>query len=949
MPERNSLLTRTDPRVQPLAAPNVRAPSGAFGDYSGVQDFAQGVGNVADAASQGANHVLRAAMQEADRRDANDIEARFRLAMNEEGQGLQEDTIKAISSGLKHDALMKAVEDSSKVRFKNIDAKLADIKERNQKVYNQIVTPAAKELAWSQRVGSVRDQAASHNGALVQAERYETALANDDILFAATAGNPMNVLQVASSVAADMARTNNLFTPQQRMQRQAAIKDHVAQVLLGAAQVYPNPALEGEARKARDSGLITPGTYARVVDEIKRANNPVNINAELRGTVKAVNDQIKGGDTVDINTTAEATANAITTYHTPEARFNEVLKPHLLAAMEGRLRAAVGNGGLVGGTLYSTQQLAAELGKTESTLLKSLFNSEFSEARTQAYISLPNLREDLKASYDMMPSDTDYASYRTALASAVSKQLDMVEKFQSHELYKDNPGVTQAIKAGDTAALVRVQRSLYDRDGVPENRRVYGSPAEINQLKQRLTMTDEASVGDTVQLIDSFINKFGKDSYGALMSTAQAPGPVSGVFRFSAQRFLALNRDAEQNIVSMLPDLVQAVSWASSQTAKGVAEKNPEFERDTKAYWNAAFSSSYSGEFSAKAAFGGGGFGRRLANELRSSPESSALGQASLRDGTYDSIHSLGQALTQYYAAGKKDELLRPNEAAAKARDIIGRAFIPVSSNGGGNDRPIYTFAPVTARQTSWYTGGSKGAFNSQRHYAQMESAAWDSMFLVNDPKLELGGALQWQFNLALTHAFNGPRVGFNTELAQMPNLNPAFSATVRTNMHTTAFNSRPVDFANLGIVTQNAKGEDVFTPLSEDSIVTDFLPITVREKVAAILKKVDKTDSAGRNQLILANAFQRELNTKTSSWDVYISGGRDYAGTSGTTSKAGPRASVVVKQADGSFKKLAISAVDADNRLEALMAATSYTDRSGSNNQVRKELLGTPVSSIKK
>lgn len=958
MPERRTLLSQSSPDVGPIKPSTIDAPAGAFGDERGMSNFGSALQDAASTGVRIASERIAQLHQLGDQRDASDIHARLQLAINQQAQGLYQDYTNfttptqnedgTANPALSNDPLMSAVNDSAQKRLKAIGDSMADMRTRNPRVYDQLITPNTIAATWSGHVDNVQRAAINFSAEKNQQDRYETAVKSDDIMFTSAAASPDGSLKAAQAVYADLSRRGDMFTAQQRSQRRASAQANVFQAMMGSATLTPGQGVIDASQKARDQGFVSPEQHAHVVAEVARQLKPANINHELRITATNLNETIKSGDQVGITAGNTTLAAALQTYDTPSARYSEVVKPRVLSLMEGKLRNNTANGFLAGGNLQSAQTILGELDKPQSQMIDTMFEQDYRDTLAQQFNAMPGLQKSVEGNVDYQASAQDLANYRTALRSTLQKQTDMVDHYQVHELYKSNPGVVAAIQTGNMASIVRVQRSLYDRDGIPENRRVYGDPSEIEALNQQMSKTDEASVAQTAQMVTGLVNHYGKDGYGALMSVAQAPGATAGIVRTMAQQFVALNKDAADGITSMLPDLIQAVSWASSTDAKKVNDTDPTFKRDTDAFWNAAFSSRSSDDFNSKKAWA-----LLQDGKLISAPESSPLGQAAMRDGTYASIHDLGLALTQYYAAGKKDRVMSRNDAAAEARKVIGRAFVPLYSTGAGADSPVYTFGPVTKRQTAWYTGANKGAFNDDRQYAQLEGAAWDSMFMTNDPKFSLGGKMQWEFNLALTGLLNGPRIGMNTELAQMPNLDPAFWNVVRTvkdnaewkGVSTTAFNMNPIDFKNVGVAFPGKDGKDEFVPLSEDKIVTDFLPLTVQEKVKALLKTTEPDDVAGRNQLVLANNFQRELNTKTQSWDVYISGGRNYDGTAGISSKVGPRASVVVRQADGSLKKLSISVADADNRLEAMTAASSWTNREGSNNQLRKELLGTPPS----
>lgn len=935
MAERDTILSRGPTSAGPIQGPNVRPPAGSFGVYEGLSDLGRGLQNAGETGASVAARYYDRVRQESDSRDANDIQARFQLALNEESTGLQQDYIKSVESGLAHEPLLNAVSTSAQARMKNIDDRLADMRTRNPRIFDRIVTKETKAAAWSARVDNVTGAAIQHSAQVSQGERWETAVKNDDFEFANVAGNPGGVLAVADKVLADIDAKKNLFTAEQRMRRKNAVEQRVSQTIIASAQITGDKGLEPIARNARDRGLMTPGQYAAVVADIARLNDPTIQKGELRATADAMNKRVKGGDhKVDPVQVQEALSNAMVTYQTPDERFNQVIKPHVLSFMEGKLRSAAGHGFLVANDYRSANRILSELAKPESAEIAALFEQQFGDAKVQAFTTYPAMQADMKATWDMKPSAEDYASYRSALQATLQKQTEMVDNFRSYALYKDNPGVAQAIAQGDMVALERVQRQLYARDGIPEDKQIIAVPDELDAIRERLNLVDEASVGQTAKMIDDMVRKFGSSGYGALISLSQAPGPVAGIVRFQAQRFNVLNKDAEAGIGIMLPELIQAVSWSGSKAAKDIKDKDPNFDRDNSLYWNRAFAYGYPGDESVAYQYrnAASSFRKLVSDDFSVNPSTSPLGQASTREGSYDAIHSLGKALTDYYRQGTKNTApMHPAEAAKKAREVLSRAFIPVKANGGGAEQPIYTFAPVTKKETSWYTSGSRGAFNSQRHYAQMEAAAWDSMFLANQPKFGLGGKIQWSLDSALADLFNGPKMGIDIEFGQMPNLDTAFYGQVFADLRTTAYNKNPIDFANVGIETVNNKGEKQFMPLSEDRIVTDYLPVTVRERVAGLLKKLDPTDYAGRAQLILANNFQREPNPKTQSWDVYLTSGRDYDGTAGTVSKAGPRASVVVRQADGTWKKLAISFVEADNRLEAFMGRSSFTNRPGS------------------
>lgn len=949
MAERQTLLSQDNRSTPALRAVDVRPPAGSFGDYSGLEDIGRGIQSMADTGTQIANHQLHKIKQEADARDANDIQGRLQLALNSEGIKLQQGYTEDAASGLSNDPLMQAVNKRAELGHKNIMESMKDMRARNPKVFDRIVTPNSVAGAWSGHVDNVQRAAIGHSAVINQADRVDTAMKNDALMLTQVAAAPGSVLQVAGSVLADIDRTAKLFTPDQRHARRNQVEKSVWETLAAGSE-NGDPKSVSEGLKARDAGLITPLEYERLRSNYARVMSPAHLNGENRGIAHDVNEKIKGGDSVNWQTQNEALVNASATYTKPESKYNEVIKPNLLARMEGSVRSTAADGFLVANNFASAKSMLAELAKPESATIRSLFESSYQEAWNQTLQALPGMLADLKATVGMRPSEQDYGSFKTALTATLSKQAAMVDNWQVHELYKDNPGVRQAVAQGDNAALVRVQRGLYDRDQIPEDRRVYGDPAEIRALSQRMDQRDEASVNQTAKMLGSFVKKFGVDSYGALISTAQAPGPVSGVVRYMAQQFSALNRESADRIVGLMPELVQAAAWSGSQSYKAVAEKNPDFDKQTQAYWQAAFSSGYAGEFNSGAAFG-----KFEDGKLHSSPESSPFGNAALREGTYEGLQDIGLALTRYYVAGKKDRTMDPNKAAAYARDILGRAFIPVSTNGGANPNKTYTFAPVTTQPTDWFQPGAAGSFNNQRHYANAEAASWDSMFLTSNPKFALGGSIHWWGDVMLNGMLSGPKMGDWMHYGQLPNLDSSFSQPARAYAGSGPLSPsgsrsknetvlpEPIDFVNAGVLMDD-NGKQTFVPLSESRIVTDFLPVTVREKMTALIHEVDSTDQKGRSQVVLGNNFQREFNPKTNAWDVYLSGGRDYAGTAGTASKVGARTSVVIKQKDGTYKKLSISAQDANNRLEALMSATGYFDRPGAPKDIARVVKTVPA-----
>lgn len=940
MPERQSLLTaQVSGRIQPAAAPDVRAPSGAFGDFSGQQAFGGAIQNASSVVSSVTAERVQQIHKQIDRRDASDISAKYRLSVEEQGLELRDAYQKATEAGLSGAALSKVLDDQEKLGLVKINKKLEAMKELNPKMYERIVTSESMTAAWGGQVANYRQHAMDRDSELRQADRYETTTRLDEINFAKVATSPSDTLTLYGNVAKDINDRRSMFTTGQNNQRLAVARSKVGESLMGAAMLSPDKGVIDTAARARDQGIISQTDYAQIENRVKKGLDPAVHAGEIHLIASQTNEKLASGKQLGLEASNQILNDEASQYQTPTGVFEGAVKPRIIALMSGELNSEMASGFFDGMNYNTATQLASELSDPSSTKINQLFLYKFRNLLHSQLNSTPGLQAKIVGAADFTPSTSDLAGYRQAVLSAVQRQTNMVTSGHSYELYRNDAGMKQVLDTHNPGQIVRAQKAMYESGGIPEEYRVYGHPDEINALREMASRTGEADANQTAAMVGQMIDTYGKEAFRALKSIAQntQDNPAGGIVRFAAQQIMAETDTDARNIASLVPQIAQAVSWGNSVKAKALFA-DPAAAKQLKEatdMYDAAFSTAYAKEFNGKKAYA-----QWLDGKLESSPLTSPLGQAAIREGTYSSIYNTGLALTKYYAFAQKDATMNPSQAADKARKVLSTAYIPVATNGGSNDHPVYGFAPPSNTATDWISPGSKGAYNDQHHFAQIDAASFDSMFFAGDPKLQSLGNIQWSFNAAMASFVSGPHIGEHWDLAHMPNLDTTFFSLVRNNPGTKAFSGSQIDFKGVGIMMPGKDGKDVFVPLSDDRVITGVIPDDMREKVRQVLKRVDQTDIAGRNQVVLANTFQREANEQNRAWDMYVSSSRNYLGNSGTLDKTAPRAQLMYRANDGTVKPFSVSFKDASDRREALMAAQSFFNRPGANDKLRKEII---------
>ncbi len=953
MPERQTLITSgQNTRIQPAAPSNVRAPSGAFGDTSGLQTFGrslESVGNDLSQLQRQRQAMDRRIREEGDRRDASDIHQRLRLVLDNQDTAVAQGLSDAMAKGLRGDDLLKAVDEFGRAGAKAIDSdpQLVALKKKNEKAYAEVASQAVKETEWGVKMNRFKEKVTGYNAELDLQDRMDTTTQLDEKKFGKVATSSLGTLAAFKDMLDDNNARAPLLPAQFRRQRVDAGQRQVLSALRAEALLKPSEDVIKTSQYALSKGIISPDDQAEIEANVIKALNPEGLKAAARDKWKEYAEKQAGGTDVDPEVLREAAATAMATYPEPALKYEKVVKPWILSGISNELRKGTGIG-FVGTDYKNTAFFLSELEKPVSSFVDEFVASKFQDQRLKIFQANPGLAEMLGDPSLHTASAADTAEIRNLYKAAATKQMELAKAGRIYENYKDHPKIQTAIKFGTPEQLVAEQETLYERDGVPEEMWVVGDPTDLYALGAQAKMTGEVEANKMATMSQGFWDKYGPKAWQGLISISRNEGDdaMRGIARVVAQQSMAETPDDVARIKRIVPQIAAALSWTRSKAGQETLA-NPDKTRDNQIvdFYNASFGSAFAGDFDPGVAFMVNKDGR-LSSDVLGSP----LGLAGTREGTLKPIYEAGLALARYYGHGaQKDDTLAPNLAAAKARSILGTAFIPIITNGGNSDNPVWAIGPVSNVPTDMVSPGSLASFRSQEDFMRTDVAARDAIFFSEKPSFNTPGSVQWDINATMAYILSGHKMGSNatidrsglydrsrrwlTTLHHMPNRDTAFFGMAQDNAHLKGLGLDDFDFANMGILDE--KG--TFVSISEERVHTGMIPEDMREGVTHYLKSIDKTDVAGRIRVILGNASQWEPNGARGRYDLYVSSGEAFLGNAGRFSKTAPRAQVVVmkKQADGTMKPVPVNLSFAKARIlrEAFTAGASFLGRKGVSN----------------
>ncbi len=964
--ERQTLLSRGPTSGGRAIGPDVRAPQAAFGVYDGLNDLGRGVQNAAGTVSHIAGEIENRKIARVNQLDAADMADRYKLVRSNKALQLQKDVNEFQKNGLLGRELDEAVAKRGQELQAEIPLEMDDLRKRNPEVFAKIVSPEALKSDWGTHINGVRGQVEEYSSTVYQEQRWATRLTNTENDLKNVQESPSGSVDIGIRSLTKFGEETGNFTARQRHDYKNVVSAKVLSSLQAGAVFGKTDTLES-AKKALDAGLIQPDDHARIVATFSRTTDPKVIAGDITKAFKDITNRVAGGEDLgrDSNLTARydlATADASLLYVGDDGKFrnttalySEVVKPAILAVMQNSLSTpGKSDGFLLGQRFADVNRILAELDNPESEVINQLFQQQYASAKTQAFIQMPNSREAMRATMDEKPSQADFNDYRSALKVKYAAQAELVNNYRANELYTEDPAVSQALAKNDPILIEEAYSKIYDRDGIPEDRRVYANPDHVNKLRARENLGSESEVLETEKLFKQFTKHYGNKGTNALMSLAQGNKPFNGLMAFAAALTQTASPTEAANISSVTTEMWQAIAAQNSaDMKKKTSEADQRLLNDVELFSSAALSTTYAGEFNPGAAWA-----KSQDGELRPLPRNSPFGQAATRAGIYDGLEALNLAMARHYTFTRKSGTFQPNEAAKQVRDILGRAFIPAKINGASdaNPSPVYGFVPnIRSGQVPWYVAGQEGQFASQRHASEVYGAALDSFFLAATPNLEFAASTHFAVKGVMARMFSGTHLGGNTELAQMLPINAMAWSIVRDNPKAEILRSHNIPFDRVGVVVEDVeeykddygrpshRKVEKFIHLSEDRLniaTSNFFPDTVKARVDEAIKRIDPTDRAGRAAIALANNHQWEMNPTTGEWDMYIPTGTNWAGTAGSVSGAGPRVTAVILNEDGkTWRKLSLPAKHVGDRAAEIMNAGSFFRQPGAPSTIRDEM----------
>ena len=960
MAERDTILSRGPTSAGPIQGPNAHAPQGSFGVYEGLGDLGRGLQRAGETGANIVSHHI----ERVNRLDASDMADRYKSVRDSQALKLQTDVTK-LKETLLGDELDSAISQRGKELQDEIPGMMEDLRKRNPAVFAKVVSPEALRADWGTVVNNWRGHGHDYSTGVYQEQRWATRVTNTENDLKAVQGSATGSVDVGINYLKKFAAETENFTLRQKHEYQRAVGAKVLSSLEASA-IWGKPDTSDAATRALDAGIIQPDDHARILATHAKVTDPKVIAADITKAHDDYVNRVAGGESLNGTNLLTRLDRALADrallhkgddgkFRNPAALYRDAVKPTILAIMQNKLSSPGQNKGFLLGSSYTSgQTLLAELDKPESAVIDQLVRDAYSATWNEAFIGLIESREAIKATAEQLPAQGDLNGFRTQLRAQLSTQIEMVNDWRANELYTQDAAVKQATEKNDPILLRAAYEKLFDRDRIPDDRRVYANPADVNALRQRAAMGSESEVLETEKMFQQFTKTYGKQGYGALMSLGRGNTAFNGLMAFAAQQTAAASPTEAANIWTVTTEMWQALAAQNSaDMKKKTSDSDARLLNDVELFASAALSAGYAGEFKP-----GKAWAQQQDNKLRPMPRLSPLGQAATRAGIYEGLEALNLAMVRHYTFTRKSGTMNPNLAAAAVRDIIGRALIPVKVNGASdaNPNPIYGFSPnIRSGQVPWYTPSPEGGFATQRHAAEVYGAAFDSYFLQITPKLGAVAAGHFAVKGVMARLFSGTHVGGNTELAQMLPINAMAWSIVRDNPKAAVLNETNIPFDRIGIVVEDVeeyKDEagktrhrkiEKFAHLSEDRLhisTSNFFPDTVRARVDEAIKRIDPTDRPGRAGIALANNHQFEFNGDTQSWDLYVPTGSNWAGTAGSVRGAGPRVTAVVLNEDGkTWKKFSLPAKAVGDRAAEIQNAGSYFRQDGAPSSIRNEM----------
>lgn len=927
MAVRQSLISQASQATQPLQASPVRADPGAFGDYSGMASTGQALQQVGDQVSS----TMLAFRQKEMQRTASDIQHRTRVLVAKEATRVNKGYTDAKLAGKTGDELFRILEQEKKTSLENIRIGMEDLQKKDPVTYSKVVTPNYLESSWAGVQSGYEDDAIGHTASVTMKRRETDTEQEDQYTFAAESANPAGAIGARVEVEKDIESRRDQFSENFiRQRRSQADQATVNTIIAGASR--GDPSAMGAAKYALAQGWMTPTQFEQAKAHFSSATNPEVGAAELRKNATDSNELVAGNNPENPAVRDLKLAAAASTYKTTESKWSGVILPAILAKAKGMVVEASSNGTLsqIGDNFLSIQTFSASLNDPNDQDAEFFLRQKFKVARQASRNELGVSRALFDETANMEPSDEDLSKLRQFYQQEVQRVTKLFESRHGLEFYKNDPEMQRILATGTGEQIADYQDRLYSRDQIPASLRVYGDPDRMAAIEKMITSNDPARVNDIITEIDAMSQKFGDKAYGAMrMLGASSDSPIAGIVFHQSSKHNAMTRQDAYEIELRRGTMISATSYANSRAAQESEKANPETASLRKATLDRALEQSFMDSpglvelvvLSPKDAF------QRFRDQA-TSPRTSALGQALMSEGAFDSTYKLAHDLMLWYTEGSGQGAMPVAEAAKKVREDLGVSHVPFASNGGGADRKAWTLGPASSDRVASIQPGKKGVFANQGDFSAAYTAALDSDFIADSPVLNFAGSVQWLTSDFLSTLFSGPKFGDNTGNLILKNVDTRFNNLLGRSIQsgTTAFKTRGIDFASIGIEQQNIKGERTFVPLSEDRIVTSYLPEQAKAWAKEQLTKVNADDIAGRNKVVLGNNFYRKQNPSTRSWDYFIKG-RD-----------GSLAQVMSKQKDGSLKTLSIPFDDVDRKLDAFMNMASWMNREGSESQVLSE-----------
>lgn len=793
MAERQTLLARDAGQGIQFADQRISAPSQAFGDFSGMEAIGQGMEGMARGLSQaaGAGQQIKSFM---DQRDAESQSTGITNAANHYKDTVQNETQKLAEGYIDQDGVAH-----DKLVGPDLDAESAKVRNDARAVYEQAIEGFRKQNPFTFR-HVYNDQTANGVHQMVEDQRQK-ALIHANVIYK-VGMDEMNAITYQDRFLGDVSG----FHP---VEGANAIQKHVDEVakskvlslplklnLISRAKQYAysdlyskafecNPDALPGAEQAVKNHLLLPYQYDEIAQayrtRMRLMADPANAKAILDQQTAALSapgsySALENSDTAKrYAMVVENYANVTTAATepgkpppTPAMRVAPILVPLMQKEFESRIKREVMPDGGFPQLRNAIQQLSDPNNLEGQKLVRQYVSRISDYLRTKFDVNgaspsptIIKALDFLNGSGGALPTElTDVI--RNKMKSEYEARSAAVLSGNANSIYENNPVIYQLRGLRDSAQNPQ-QRAQYSllmsgkladlqkADLLDEQYQNVIPYDEQQALQQDLSFTDDQHGHSAVNRMQSMVQNYGRAAVPSIINLlAHSESPSAGLMRIGVQLADAETNGSAKRITEAMNIASAALQWHQSPDTQKLLKENNQtdlLDRVCSAVLNME-SYTEGGIFGTKIA-SSGVLRSMVENEKRPYDAASSPLMSAFRDeGTAGAMQDTFKKLVAYYTWGKPGGAANIYDAAMKARAVMGRAFVPVRTNGGFNPAPSYTVMTPSGGEDFWYQGRPDSfAFRSQNWEARSLGATLDS-FVFGQGGMPRGS---WLFNASNT------------------------------------------------------------------------------------------------------------------------------------------------------------------------------------------------------